>query len=278
MEKTVVAIKRTQIARRKAWLASVISKKGKALVKAPDGYLRITTNRGNTQYYQVLPGNRKRGTSVYLSKNDLRLAARLAQKTYDKKVLSAAEQELKAWNMLAAFFPEHTVEEVYATLSPARQSLVAPVIETDEEFRAKWEAVTFEPGRIREDAPVFLTDRGERVRSKSEQLIANLLYRLGIPYRYEYPVELEVEGRKKIWRPDFMILDVKQRKEYYLEHFGMLDDTSGDNYARTAFWKMKVYEKNGIYEGKNILYSFETSRAPLDINYVEMKLRRTLAI
>ena len=41
---------------------------------------------------------------------------------------------------------------------------------------------------------------------------------------------------------------------------------------------MKVYEVNGIYEGKNILYSFETSRAPLDINYVEMKLRRTLAI
>ena len=63
-----------------------------------------------------------------------------------------------------------------------------------------------------------------------------------------------------------------------LEHFGMLDDTSEDNYARTAFWKMKVYEANGIYEGKNILYSFETSRAPLDISYVEMKLRRTLAM
>lgn len=278
MEMHSSAQDRAQIAKRKAILVRQISLKTKALAKAPAGYLRILSGRGKNQYYQVLPGNGKKGIPVYLSKKDLKLAKKLAQKAYDKKVLHAAERELKAWNMLAAFFPEHTVEEVYATLSPARQALVVPVIETDEEFRAKWEAVTYQPGYIRADAPVFMTDRGERVRSKSEQLIANLLYRLGIPYRYEYPVELEVDGRKKTWRPDFMILDVKQRKEYYLEHFGMLDDTSEDNYARNAFWKMKVYEANGIYEGKNILYSFETSRAPLDISYVEMKLRRTLAM
>lgn len=261
---------------RRVQLKKLISTKRRALLSAPKGWLRVTTSHGSVQYYLMEEG--VGADQHYLTNKDLKLAKKLAQKAYDKKVLYAAERELKAWNMLAAFFPEHTVEEVYATLSPARQALVVPVIETDEEYRAKWEAVTYEPGSIRADAPVFMTDRGERVRSKSEQLIANLLYRLGIPYRYEYPVELEVEGRKRTWRPDFMILDVKRRKEYYLEHFGMLDDTSEDNYARTAFWKMKVYEQNGIYEGENILYSFETSRAPLDISYVEMKLRRTLAI
>lgn len=261
---------------RRVQLKKLISTKRRALLSAPKGWLRVTTSHGSVQYYLMEEG--VGADQHYLTNKDLKLAKKLAQKAYDKKVLYAAERELKAWNMLAAFFPEHTVEEVYATLSPARQALVVPVIETDEEYRAKWEAVTYEPGSIRADAPVFMTDRGERVRSKSEQLIANLLYRLGIPYRYEYPVELEVEGRKRTWRPDFMILDVKRRKEYYLEHFGMLDDTSEDNYARTAFWKMKVYEQNGIYEGENILYSFETSRAPLDISYVEMKLRRTLAM
>ena len=172
MEMHSSAQDRAQIAKRKAILVRQISLKTKALAKAPAGYLRILSGRGKNQYYQVLPGNGKKGNPVYLSKKDMKLAGKLAQKAYDKEVLHAAERELKAWNMLAAFFPEHTVEEVYATLSPARQALVVPVIETDEEFRAKWEAVTYQPGYIRADAPVFMTDRGERVRSKSEQLIA----------------------------------------------------------------------------------------------------------
>lgn len=31
-----------------------------------------------------------------------------------------------------------------------------------------------------------------------------------------------------------------------------------------------------MYEGSCMIYSFETSRAPLDIAYVEMKVRRAL--
>ena len=190
-----------------------------------------------------------------------------------------AEQELKAWNMLAKFFPSMTVEEVYRTLSPVRQKFVTPVIPTDEEFQEQWEAVTYEPGRFMDGAAVFMTDRGERVRSKSEQLIANLLYRLGIPYRYEYPLEVMVNGSKRIWRPDFTILDVRNRRELYLEHFGLLDDQSDrDNYARIAFRKMKVYEENGHFDGGDMIFSFETSKAPLDITYVERKVRRALGM
>lgn len=270
---------RKQVSQRKASLIRLISVKTKALAKAPDGWLRITRNRGNDQYYQMLPGNGKKGVPIYLSKKDMRLASKLAQKSYDKEVLSAAEKELKAWNMLASFFPETTVEELYETLSPARQALVVPVEPTDEQYRAEWEAVEYTPKPFKEGAKVFYTDRGERVRSKSEQLIANLLYRLGIPYRYECPIKVTVNGKTQMWYPDFTILDVKNRKEVYLEHLGMLDDRSEENnYARNAFWKMKVYEENGICEGKNMLYSFETGQAPLDITYVEMKLRRMLGM
>lgn len=215
----------------------------------------------------------------YLKRDELNLAKQLAQKSYDQKVLRAAELELQAWQLLAKHFPSMTVEEVYQALSPARQKLVTPIIPTDEEYRKQWEAVTYEPGWFKADAAVYITDRGERVRSKSEQLIANLLYRLHIPYRYEYPIELNVNGRKRIWRPDFTILDVKHRKEFYIEHFGKLDDQEErENYARNAFDKMKVYEENGMYDGGCMIFSFETSKAPLDIQYVEMKVRRALGI
>ena len=92
-------------------------------------------------------------------------------------------------------------------------------------------------------------------------------------------MEVVVDGRKRIWRPDFTILDVRNRREVYLEHFGMLDDQDDrDNYARNAFWKMKVYEENGHYDGGDMIFSFETGRAPLDITYVEMKVRRALGM
>lgn len=273
----IEAFNRKSFSQRKAYLSRVITVKKKALKTAPVGRLKVVTSHGQLQYYHVIA--EEKSLPVYLSKKDLKLARKLAQKAYDKKVVSAAERELKAWNMLASFFPETTVEELYETLSPARQALVVPVVPTDEQYRAVWEAVEYTPKPFKEGAKVFYTDRGERVRSKSEQLIANLLYRLGIPYRYECPIKVAVNGKTQTWYPDFTILDVKNRKEVYLEHLGMLDDRSEENnYARNAFWKMKVYEENGLYEGKNMLYSFETGQAPLDITYVEMKLRRMLGM
>ena len=255
-------------------LRRLIRSKKLALEKAPPGSLRVANIRGHDRYYHVVSCDAK-VVATYLGKDRVDLTRKLAQKGYDRKVLDAAERELEAWELLAAHFPDKTVEEVYDTLAPARQKYVTPVRLTDEEFRKQWESVTYEPGYFRSDAAEYYTDRGERVRSKSEQLIANLLFRLGIPYRYEYPVTVYVDGKPQVWRTDFTILDVKNRKEYYLEHFGMLGDAE---YAKNAFRKMRIYEENGMYEGSSMLYSFETYDVPLDIRYLERKVRRTLGV
>lgn len=258
-------------------LKKLISIKETALVNAPEGSLRISRSHATEQYYHLTC---EHGTlkNEYLSKEELPLISALAQKSYDLAVLRLAQKELQALELLEKTAPPMRVEDVYDALPPVRRNLVTPIRPSSEELRAEWEAVAYSGGYFRGDSPVYLTDRGERVRSKSEQLIANLLYRLGIPYRYEYPVQLLVDGKVKTWRPDFMLLDVRSGKEYYLEHFGMLDDSSDGNYARNAFWKMKVYEQNGMYEGETMLYSFETSRAPLDIQFLELRLRRIFGL
>ena len=253
-------------------LRRLIKEKNRAIKKAPRGRLELATMRGKPHYYKVETENAQ-VKRTYLGKKDVKLVGELAQKAYDREVLRLAEQELHAWEMLAKYFPNKTVEEVYDTLSPARQKFVTPIRPTDEEYRRQWESVTYEPGYFKPGAAVYLTDRGERVRSKSEQLIANLLNRLGIPYRYEYPTTILVHGREKVWRPDFLLLDVRTRKEYYLEHFGRLGEKE---YAENAFEKMKIYEENGMYEGSNMLYSFETDEVPLDLQLVERKVRRAL--
>lgn len=257
---------------RESELKHIITQTKRAIERSPEGFLQITNSHGVIQFYQII-GNRTQRT--YLGKKDLPLAKALAQKSYDIKVLRAAEQELKAWEQFAKYFPDMTVEEVFDTLSPARKKLVTPICPTDEQYRKQWEAVTYEPGYFRSDAPQYITDRGERVRSKSEQLIANMLYRLNIPYRYEYPIKVNVNGESRTWRPDFLILDVKNRKEYYLEHFGLLGETE---YTKTFIRKMQVYEENGMREGTNMIYSYESDTMPLNIKHLEQKVCHALGM
>lgn len=105
---------------------------------------------------------------------------------------------------------------------------------------------------------VFVTEKGERVRSKSEKIIADKLYMMGIPYRYEYPLVL---NNGVIVYPDFTILRMPRRQEVYLEHFGMMDDM---NYVDTTLFKINSYEKNDIYLGVNLFITYETSRQPFN--------------
>lgn len=114
-----------------------------------------------------------------------------------------------------------------------------------------------------DDVQEIITERGERVRSKSEKIIADKLYMLGIPYRYEYPLILE--GNIKVY-PDFTILKMPERKAVYLEHFGMMDDT---DYVTKAIHKLNTYEKNRIYLGVNLFITFETSKKPLNIRALD---------
>ena len=118
-----------------------------------------------------------------------------------------------------------------------------------------------------DDMPVIMTERGERVRSKSEKIIADKLFAMGIPYRYEYPVQLKGSGTVY---PDFTLLNVRERKQFYLEHFGMMDDPE---YSEKAIKKLEDYAKNRIYIGKNLLVTFETLQKPLDMKVVEQMLK-----
>lgn len=238
----------------------------------PEGRLRLSHSHGRVQYYRAMQDDRKK--LIYLSKNDSKLISQLAQKSYYDKVLLSAEQELKAWKTLLELLPFKTYEQVFGDLSEERQQLVKPVTLSDDEYRRRWESVNYEPGYFFPETPVYLTERGERVRSKSEQLIANLLYHLGIPYRYEFPITIYVDGETRTWRPDFMILDVEHRKEFFLEHLGMMGN---EDYLQRNLNKMKVYEENGLYEGHGMYYTFESDNVPIDLPFIKTKILRIMS-
>ena len=64
------------------------------------------------------------------------------------------------------------------TKSYRRELICAPVI-SDDEYIKMWEAVEYERKAFAEDGAEIITERGERVRAKSEKIIADKLYALG---------------------------------------------------------------------------------------------------
>jgi len=242
---------------REKYLSQVIKEKEKAISSAPEGCLRICCrNDGKVQYYYRREVKDNNGT--YIREKDFALAQNLAQKEYDQKVLRASEKEQKVIQKYLADYPQTCAEQIFEKLHPARQEMIKPIAETEEQYIQNWEAVSYERNGFDNNTPEFYTARGERVRSKSEVIIADLLYREGIPYRYEYPLKLHGYGTVY---PDFMMLRVRDRKEIYLEHLGRMDDP---DYVERNLQKRINYERNGIFQGDKLILTYETKKSPLN--------------
>ena len=205
---------------------------------------------------------------TYIPKKKITLARNLAQRDYDNKLLQEIDSRKKIMNKFLKEYPQTGLENTYEELNEYRKKLIRPIIETDESYAKEWINAPYVRKIIGEDVPVIFTENGERVRSKSEKMIADKLKQLGISYRYEAPLRL---GRNLVLHPDFTLLHVKERKEIYYEHFGMMDNPE---YVENALKRIEIYEKNGIFPGDKLLFSWETSTVPVNMKVVEGMVKR----
>jgi hypothetical protein len=105
---------------------------------------------------------------------------------------------------------------------------------------------------------IHRTDKGHMVRSKSELVVANILFSMGTEYEYERPLEGTVDHH--ILRPDFTFADPAGEPIIW-EHLGML---SRDDYRQGWEWKKAWYERNGYVLGQNLFTSQDDDRGGLD--------------
>ena len=248
-------------------LSNLVNDKYTAVQNAPEGTLHISTSKNSkrVQYY-LYKNNRSHRTS-YIPTENKQLINALAQKDYDLKVLNLARKELslliRIQKQSVSFF---CAEEVYSHLSFHRRQLVTPVELSDEDYIQQWKSQQFAPKLFDEHTPEHYTSRGERVRSKSEVLIADTLDEMGIPYLYEKPIILK--GR--IIHPDFTILHIPTRRTLFLEHFGMMDDP---DYANMAVAKTHLYISSDILPGDRLILTFESKNHPLNTKLLKAQLR-----
>lgn len=246
-----------QLEKRCRLLESVVKEKKKVLKNAVPGCLIMRRRKdGLPRYYAKYSGGREE----YLRKNDARICY-LAQKAYDKKMLLQAKKELLQLKRFLNTYHKTNLEECFYTLNPVRQSLIQNDFISDEEYAKAWMEEPFETKGIAESTGYY-TLKLEEVRSKSEVLIADSLTFKGIPYRYEPAVEI---APGVVRHPDFQILRIRDRKVFYWEHCGRMDDPL---YVKRLLVRLAELAKIGIIPGKNLILTFEGSEFGLQTQTV----------
>ena len=248
-------------------LENIIKTTKARLDAAPEGSLRMSKSHNHIQYYCYKDEKR---CGEYISKENMTLAQQLAQKSYDEKVLKVAEKRSAQIKRLLKDYTDDELEKIYLKEHPQRQKLIHPIERPWEDTMTEWNEKEYKGKDFGEGVPVILTEKGERVRSKSEKIMADYFYRKGIEYKYECPLYLKGIGTVY---PDFTFLSKKTGEEIYWEHNGKCDDPF---YARDMVRKINTYENNGIFPGERLILTYETEQTILSTNKIEQLVERYL--
>ena len=257
---------RRDLITRSELLAKSIDDIEKKIKLLPEGRINVRRQNKKAYYYlYVIDSNDK-----YLGPDDRELIEKLIQKDYLKKVLKDVKRELAAIEKMQKHYPETLVEDLFDRLPESHKKYAQPINICDDEFAAKWMAAPYKRKAFKNETTEFYTLKGERVRSKSEIIIADRLRAKGIPYRYECPLKVG----NKIIHPDFSILSMSDRKILYHEHCGKMGDPK---YTEDMLSRAKDYNEAGIILGDRLFYTFESETTPLDVamldNIIEQNYR-----
>ncbi|MBQ9278180.1 MAG: hypothetical protein IJ224_06055 [Lachnospiraceae bacterium] len=217
--------------------------------------LRAVKHRNEYQYFIRKVGSD--GNGIYIKKEELNKAKVLAQIEYNEKLILLLKDSIINLKKIKEEWIENPFVNAKEKLNLAKRELINMPVVTDEIYIQQWKEQEYKGVSFTDDYPEYYTRQGLRVRSKSEVIIADILDETGIPFLYEKPLKTKTG----VTHPDFTVLDISKRREIYWEHFGMMDDI---DYRNNAFLKMKKYEESGLYQHDCMIWTFETSKYPIN--------------
>lgn len=252
-----------------------IYKKIKSMIESrlefyPNGKLKIKKSNGKTYYANTFYNENLSKSECYIGKKNINLIKSLAQKGYEISILSLIDNNLRAIEAFKKRYNFNGVESAYSNLSLERQQLVKPVLLTPQQKHAIWKARDYENKEFINEEKLIYTLKNERVRSKSEKILADLFNHMGIDYKYEKALRL---SNSLTIYPDFTFLSPDGDREIYWEHLGMIDKA---DYILQAVERIETYHSHGIFLGDQLLLSFEGNKHLINLSYVKKVAGRYL--
>ncbi len=228
------------------------------------GSVRTAISHGCPQFYFKKPGQDKEEYIPTYEKDRIHL---LAQRDYEEKVWKELINTKNRLSKFIAGYDPDAINNIYEKMCKARKGIVTPIVLTDAMYIEKWMKEHKGGVNTYGEATTIKSLRGEYVRSKSEKIIADYFYNNNIPYQYE--PKFGVADYKNVF-PDFVILNLRERRTVYWEHLGRCGEAG---YAIKNFNKIMDYEEQGLILGDNLIITVETKERPLNVEIVEEKAK-----
>lgn len=248
-------------------LAAILARVESQLKSPPKGNLCVSKSHKSFQYYRS--DKEHPGKRYYLDKGKRDIAVALAQRDYNRKLLKELKSGLNELDKFISAYKPQNFLACYEKLPQARKLLINPAFINNSEYARLWQEKKY-VHKPQQPDETYRTLKNEKVRSKSEIIIANLLKEYGIPYHYEFPVTLK-NGQGLY--PDFLCLNVRTRQEFYWEHCGKMSDPE---YTSNMTRRLRQFAAEGIIIGRNLILTMETDTAPLKTKEVEEVIRTFL--
>lgn len=252
------------------------SKREEVEIYLANGEVGVTSATSG-KYMKVVFANRPSLSVSYSNRRDFKDGGGVLELAYVLTVHKAQGSEFK---IVFVVLPKNcrvvSRELLYTALTRSRDRLVLLLEGTDasglydltrpEKSETARRNTNLFQSAVREsitDVPyahhlIHRTEKGHMVRSKSELVIANMLYRMGVEYEFERRYEgTNVLGRR--W-PDFSFVDPSGELILW-EHLGLM---SRDDYRRDWEVKREWYEKNGFIFGENLFTTEDDEQGGLD--------------
>ena len=219
-------------------------------------YLETSLRNGTTYYYRNEIGDKTRHSRKYLGTIDNEEVLCIMEVQFLKQSLKRLDTNIRLTENLLRRYRSYdaasilnSLRKIYRSLPPGR-CYRSPETPSVEAWRSDLLKLKEQHPPLYPEHLTILADDGTPVRSKSEQVIANMLFYLEIPYVYEAPLLLNGH-----WiHPDFTILLPESGAVYYIEHAGFMQD---EEYARAFGLKLRIYIQAGILPDEQLILSFE---------------------
>ena len=221
----------------------------------PEGRLTVA-RKGTGAYYSKFQS----GTKTYLGTAANEEVKSLQQRRILEASIQRIDSNLKLMDQYVRQYQPVDRMSVLQTLPKAYHNAEDLSQCGDEWERAPYDKSTQYPQWL-----THQTLKGELVRTKSEALVANLLYNKGIPYHYEENLEFP-EG---VIAPDFKVAVRSENRFKLLEHCGLL---GSDRYVRKFNWKLQTYIRNGYIPWRDVFFTFDDLNGSIDTRAISQMM------
>ena len=239
------------------------------LLALPQGRLLVEERNGR-KYYSERFASKSKGrkeTRKGITKDPDRVLA-LVRKQYVKAALKNLDSDLDALDTFIDQYKCSDPDSVMEQFIQKNPELAAGISYKQQQL-SEW-ASEYVPKTeyYKESLRLYALD-GTKMRSDGELFVASRLEHYGIPYRYEAKLPIPDLG----YIPDFTIMRPSDRKIFYWEHFGKIDD---HQYVLDNYVKVGKYMDYGIVPWDNLIMTYNYKKGGVNIRLIEAMINAWL--